>query len=172
MAAPKIERKQHEVDICKASLIEVMLRSGGQAQIKALGTSMLPSIWPGDMLTVQSIQPQDLNPGDIVAIRHEDRWHVHRLVAIYGSLLITRGDCTPQDDPPVHCEKLLGKVVAVCRADNRSVPGRRLSWLQRTEAWLFCNCDWLRNLALNVQRKRQLCPGPEVASKLEPTAAS
>ena len=84
---------------------------------------MLPSLWPGDLLTIQSAAHDEIAPGDIVLVLRDNRFFVHRLVEkrqVQDCLLwITRGDAMPQNDPPVAASDLLGRVASVCRAKSQ-----------------------------------------------------
>ena len=42
---------------------------------------MLPTLWPGDVLTVQSILPEQVEPGEIVLYMRQDRFFIHRIVS-------------------------------------------------------------------------------------------
>src|SRR5208282_2077706 len=67
-------------EICKLGLAAEMLRDCGKVQLRAWGTSMLPSVWPGDLLTIQSVAQDEVVPGDIVLVLRDHRFFVHRLV--------------------------------------------------------------------------------------------
>jgi hypothetical protein len=120
---------------------------------------MLPSVWPGDLLTIQSGAHDEAVPGDIILVLREDRVVVHRLIErreIQVCLLwITRGDAMPQNDPPAAASELLGRVVGISRADCSFVPSRRLSVFQFALAWMLCRGDRFRNLALRIHALRQ-----------------
>ena len=38
---------------CKCSLAAEVLQSSGHLKLRATGASMLPTLWPGDLLTIQ-----------------------------------------------------------------------------------------------------------------------
>jgi signal peptidase I len=93
------------------------------------GTSMVPSIHPGDLLTIQRAGLAEISPGEVVLFLQKERLFVHRVVdrkfagtrdSLAESCLITRGDRLRHDDPPVSSAELLGRVVCVER-DNRKV---------------------------------------------------
>jgi hypothetical protein len=149
----------------KATLVVDLMLATGRADIRAFGLSMLPSIWPGDLLTIQSAQAPDISAGDIVAIRQNGHWLVHRVVGRSATQLITRGDCVPANDPPAHIDDLIGKVVLVARESKEFVPGRKLSLFQRCLAWLLCHSGRLRKLMLNFHQARESRLRSEVRSK-------
>ncbi|MFZ3371295.1 MAG: S24 family peptidase [Candidatus Sulfotelmatobacter sp.] len=64
----------------KLGLAAEMLRRRGTIHLKAWGTSMLPSVWPGDLLTIQNAAYDEVIPGDITLVLRDNRFFVHRLV--------------------------------------------------------------------------------------------
>jgi signal peptidase I len=94
----------------------------GVALRQVTGTSMVPSLKPGEMVFVEPCS--DPRPGDIVAFALHDGLLVHRVVKVAGSWVTCRGDNRLVDDPPVPREAVLGKVVQI--AGRKRVPdGRR-----------------------------------------------
>jgi hypothetical protein len=115
----------------KHILVVEALRSGHVVRLKARGTSMLPSIWPRDTLTLQSATAADVRVGDIVLIADGDRFFIHRFTRIQsadsGEHLVTRGDSVPHEDPTGPSRELLGKVTSIERAGRVLVPNTRRS---------------------------------------------
>ena len=82
---------------------------------------MLPTLWPGDLLTVQSLGAEEVEPGEIVLYMRSDRFFVHRIV----SKNLGSGQCVA-DYPgrlhvrrmirPIGRSELLGKVTEVQRS--------------------------------------------------------
>jgi peptidase S24-like protein len=138
----------------KLGLAAEMLRHHGSVQLKAWGTSMLPSLWPGDLLTIQTTAPDEVVPGDIVLVLRYNRFFIHRLVASRRAkecnLLITRGDALPQNDLPVPASSLLGRVASVRRGKRCLAPSRRVSPLDSALARILCRWDHFRSLALRM----------------------
>jgi signal peptidase I len=101
----------------KQSMAAEVLRQTGFLRIRVLGESMLPSIWPGDMITIRQQSPNEFLVGDIGLFRKSERFFAHRIekiVTIADSLhFITRGDSVLESDPCFHSAELLGKVVAI-----------------------------------------------------------
>jgi peptidase S24-like protein len=137
----------------KLGLAAEMLRCHGAVQLKAWGTSMLPSLWPGDLLTIQSAEYGEVVSGDIVLVMRDNRFFVHRLVErrrVQDSFSwITRGDAMPHNDPPVVASELLGRVAGVRRGNRSFVPSRKTSRLHSTLAWMLCR-DCFRSLMLRI----------------------
>jgi len=134
----------------KLELAAKVLSSGGAIRLQALGTSMLPSIWPGDVLSIEHKPGQEIVPGDIVLVARNSRFFIHRLIEKHNSQWITRGDSLPQNDSPVLRAQVLGKVSRIHRKTVDIVPNSRVSVFDRTLAWMLCHWDSLRSFALRI----------------------
>jgi len=139
---------------CKLGLAVEALRSCGTVRVKARGASMLPSIWPGDLLTVHSVTQDEVIPGDIVLVLRNQRCFIHRLVDRQPQencvVLATRGDAMPDNDPPIAATELIGRVVAIHRGNRSFVPNRRVSLFHSVVAWVLCRSDRVRGFALRL----------------------
>jgi Peptidase S24-like len=106
-------------DSVKLELAAEVLQRFSQLRFVAYGTSMLPSIYPGDCLTVTSFGSTPPRCGDIVLCRHGGEFRVHRVARIWNEgpseLYVLRGDALGEDDPPVPGCELLGRVTSVLR---------------------------------------------------------
>jgi hypothetical protein len=120
--------------------------------------STLPSVWPGDLLTIQNVAHDKIVAGDIVLVRRDNRFLIHRLVEKRKGqdfiLWITRGDAMPRNDPPAGASELLGRVAGIRRGNRNFVPSRRVSLLHSALAWILCHWDRFRSLALRVHETR------------------
>lgn len=138
----------------KLDLAAEMLRGHGTVHLKAWGTSMLPSVWPGDLLTIQGTARDAVVPGDIVLVLRDNRFFVHRLVEVRPSQdcdsLITRGDAMPDNDPPAAASELLGRVAGIRRGDCSFVPSRRVSLLHSALARALSRWGRFRGFALRI----------------------
>jgi Peptidase S24-like len=138
----------------KLGLAAEILRCHGTVRLKVWGTSMLPSVWPGDLLTIQSAAYDEAGPGDIVLVLRDKRFFVHRLVErrLDPDCIswVTRGDAMPHCDPPAAASELLGRVVGIRRANRSFVPNRRVLLLHSALAWMLCRWDRFRNLTLDI----------------------
>lgn len=143
-------RETHKLDLATE-----VLNSGGEIRLQALGTSMLPSIWPGDVLRIESRRGQEIVPGDIVLVTRDRRFFVHRLIEKRESGLITRGDAIPQNDPSVAETQLLGKVSTIHRKSRAITPSPRVKPVIRLLAWTLRHSNSARNLALRIHSIRQ-----------------
>ena len=149
MAVMTQARDDHKLDLAAE-----VLRAGGRLRLQALGNSMLPSIWPGDVLCIEHKRGEEIVPGDIVLVARDGRFFIHRLIKKYESRWITRGDSLPQSDPPVEEIQVLGKVATIHRKGRAVCPNGRVSPLAAVFAALLCRWDLLRNLALRVHLLR------------------
>jgi signal peptidase I len=110
-------------------LAEEIVRNFGEVRLRVFGASMVPSILPGDLVSVERIEMENVAPGEVVLSLQNGRLFVHRVVGrstiagegLSGELhLITRGDRLLHPDPPVSRAELLGRVVRLER-DGRKV---------------------------------------------------
>jgi signal peptidase I len=104
-----------------------VVRSFGEVRLRVFGTSMVPAILPGDLVSIHRASLQDVSLGDVVLFLREGRLFAHRVVdrkvAANASdpdeaFLITRGDRLRHADAPVSAPELLGRVVSIER-DHR-----------------------------------------------------
>lgn len=99
-----------------------LLALGHRAQLRAYGWSMWPLIWPGDLVTLEPppfTQPP-LRPGQVVLARSGGCLRLHRVTALRGGQVELHGDNSPNPDPPVAVEAVLGRAV--------ELRGRGLAW--------------------------------------------
>jgi hypothetical protein len=151
----------------RSALLADALRGGGNVlvRLRVHGESMLPTLWPGDVVEIASCSLEDVWPGDIVLARREGRLFLHRLVAPCApNGFLLRGDSMPGPDPLFPPEALLGRLV--CRANKGragSAPVLRpglgaksfgVKW-GRAVGMLFCHCGMARRLALRLHSYRQ-----------------
>jgi len=138
----------------KLGLAAEVLRRHGSVFLKARGMSMLPAVWPGDLLTIQRAVYDEIAAGDIVLVLRDHRFFIHRLVGWQlgrdGLLSVTRGDAMPQDDPPAAASEVLGRVASIRRGNRSFVPSRRVSMLHSALAWMLCRWSRFRSLALRI----------------------
>jgi len=134
----------------KHRLVVELIRQFGEVRLKATGTSMLPSVWPGDILTVRRRDAAELRPGQIVLCYRGQGFVAHRLVSLNAGRLITRGDCLPHNDPPFHENEVLGQVVAVLR-NGRSIDPSRYCW-SSVASWILRRSDLCTRVLLRLKR--------------------
>lgn len=85
----------------RCELAAQVLKDSGILRLRASGSSMLPSLWPGDVITIKPQSFEQWRPGDIVLYRRAGTFFIHRVIAVSnsGDFLIVQGDWLPQPDP-------------------------------------------------------------------------
>jgi len=132
----------------KYSLAVEILRTIGQARLPVTGISMLPVMWPGDLLEIERRDPATMQRGDVVVFRRDGRLVVHRVLRNVGNQLLTRGDHLTRPDAPVPHSEVLGCVLAVERGSRRLDP--RLTVRRRTLSWLLSRSEFGTRVALRL----------------------
>ena len=101
-----------------------LIRKFGEVRLCAFGTSMAPSILPGDLVVIQRAGFDEIIPGEVVLFSREGRLFIHRVIDrkafsaggdAVAPCLVTRGDRLCRNDPPISSGDLLGRVVHVER---------------------------------------------------------
>lgn len=118
-----------------------LLREGNAIRFQARGASMSPAIRDGEIVHVKSAVLTDLRKRDIVLVKTEMGFRLHRLVVANApqDVFITRGDCGQQDDPAVSRNEILGIATSkevrvgrrIARAKLHSLSGRLLCGVAR-----------------------------------------
>jgi len=141
----------------KRNLVADVARSFGKVHLKVAGTSMLPSLWPGDILKVCPVNIADVPAGDVVVFSRNSFLVTHRVICNSGSTLITRGDSLTSADPPVSGEELLGRVVSIHRAGRRVDPSP--AWWHGVGCWILRRSQLSARVLLGL--RRHLCPNSQ-----------
>jgi len=163
----------------RSALVAEALRLSGRLRLQVHGESMLPALWPGDVVEIASCSLEDVWPGEIVLARRDGRLFLHRLVSTCkpGGFLL-RGDSMPGSDPQFPAEALLGRLVS--KADERrGVSGFRVRWFgvnwfgvrwSLALGMALCHCGVARRLALKLHSRQQASPrdfrNPEQGTEL------
>jgi hypothetical protein len=151
-----------------ALVVDTLRRSGRSnvrqsVRLRVHGESMLPALWPGDVVEIASCSLEDLRPGDIVLARREGRLFLHRLLGrLNGPCtpngFLLRGDSMPGPDPQFPTEALLGRLVRKVDESTDeewfSVKGFGVKW-SRALGILLCHCGVARRLALKLHSRRK-----------------
>jgi signal peptidase I len=108
-------------------LAEEVLCSSGRLRLKVNGSSMLPAIWPGDIITIVRDGLNEASIGDVVLFGREGRLVAHRIIrrtsTEAGPQWTTRGDSLARADWPVlSTNELLGRVTAIARGSRQLAP--------------------------------------------------
>jgi signal peptidase I len=134
-----------------------VLKKFGRLRLRAWGQSMLPSVWPGDVLTVKRCRPEQLQRGNIVLYRRGERLFIHRVTSIQEAdgkgWVVTQGDATPHPDPPVAASEVLGCVIYIARG-ARGVRRTRWGRAPRLASFLFRR-PWSSRVVLRVHALRR-----------------
>ena len=141
-----------------------VLRCTGRLRLRVTGASMLPAVWPGDILSVRSHDVVEALPGDIVLFAREGRLVAHRVVerTLCEDRIqwVTRGDSVGGNDAPVSSHQLLGRVTAIERGSRQITPHQSVA--SRLASWILCRSELATQALLRV-RSWGLGPrGPEL----------
>lgn len=143
----------------RSALVADVLRNSGRWQEplrlrgEIHGESMLPTLWPGDVVAIESCSIDDACPGEIVLALRDDRLVLHRLIAPCtpkGFLL--RGDSAPDLDPLLPPEALVGRLVRRNSFLGRTRFATNWCGMAWSRAWgtLFCHWSFARRVALRL----------------------
>jgi signal peptidase I len=116
-------------DILLREMAAEVVRKFGRLRLRVTGTSMIPSVRPGDLLVIQRADLHEVSPGEIVLFVRSGRLFAHRAVSKFekrpvGFRLVTRGDRLLRDDSPVSPAEFLGRVCAIERGTRQIDPRR------------------------------------------------
>ena len=122
----------------KCELAAEVLRSFGTLRFAATGWSMLPSVWPGETLVVERVQPDQVRIGDVVVVGREGRLCAHRVIGTEDApekrRWITQGDAMAAPDRPVAGSDVLGRVAYLIRAGKLVAVPAELNVVERLTA--------------------------------------
>lgn len=154
-----MNRSGTESAAVKCELAREVVRAFGELRLRVLGTSMVPSLHPGDLVSIQRAGPSEVSTGEIALYLRDGRLFAHRVVARAGSseqpLLILRGDRLRHNDPPVCASELLGRVHFIERGSRRLQPANSLSVWKRIVAPLLRSSDRATSLYLRLEARRE-----------------
>jgi len=131
-------------DALGCELAGEVVRRFGRVRVRVTGTSMIPAIWPGDVVVVERRDVGGIELGEIVLAVRAGRLIAHRVVGgekaaaqkhgathtVARSILL-RGDAQISADLPLRAEEVLGAVVAIERAGLAFEPARHLNLSER-----------------------------------------
>ncbi len=115
--------------------------------LRVRGTSMMPTLQPGDVCHVQVEPSFHLRAGDIVIYWRKSRPVVHRIVFCWRGWIIARGDNQACPDPPVARQAILGRVVSAER-NNRCVNLHTQGWPR----YLYMASTWAKAILTSLRR--------------------
>ncbi len=144
-------------DVCTVlacGLAGDVVRNFGEVRLRALGTSMVPAILPGDLISIQRASMSQISPGEVVLFERDGRVFAHRVIGNAGSLgasqLITRGDRLGYNDPPVSAAELLGRVTCIERGCRQMQPPTPLTGWKQILGWLLRSSDHATYVYVNL----------------------
>ncbi len=107
------------------------LSVGLPLRVKCRGQSMYPFIKHGDILLIEVVNADKLNPGDIAFYcLPSGTFIVHRFIKRNGSgSFLTNGDSMRQSDEPVTVEQVFGRVIQIERNGKALKLSGKLNYL-------------------------------------------
>ena len=124
-----------------------------------MGSSMLPTLRPGDRMVVRRREFSEMQAGQIVLYSRGGWLVAHRVVRRAagpdGECLITRGDSLLQDDSPVQESEVLGVVVSIERGGGRQVRPE-LTMRRRAAAWVLARWGFATRVMVHLGRARRV----------------
>ncbi len=146
------EGSTEDREALKVDLAVEVLRSSGKLQFAARGTSMIPVIFPGDILAVRHQPIAAAQPGDIVLWSRNARLCAHRVVQCANfegqTAAVTRGDAVRDADTPVTADEFLGIVYALVRCGKQIDLARPPSTASLVISYLARHSDIVTALVL------------------------
>lgn len=141
----------------KCELASEVLRSSGTLRLQVTGWSMLPAVWPGDLLVIQRATSSEVSEGDIVLFGRDGRLFAHRVLAknLEDSAMLTRGDAMAALDPVVRENELLGRVSSIARNGRCIAPSRALRFSERVVASLVRSSTIAARVVVGVRGMHQ-----------------
>lgn len=141
-------------DAAKRDLAADVIRQFGEVRLRVNGASMLPCVWPGDVVTVRRRSAAELLPGRIVLCYRDGAFVAHRLVGKRGDALITRGDSHSFEDSPFSGDEVLGEVVSIQRAGQPVALSR--TWWHKASSWTAARSELATRMLLRLRRLQRL----------------
>jgi hypothetical protein len=151
-------------ELHKQNLAEEVLRSQGVLRLRVAGTSMLPTLWPGDLVSIERTRIGAVMAGDLVLYQRDRRFFLHRVVERLdlgsSTRLVTQGDALPDRDVAISGAEVLGRLTAVRRRDAWVIPVRKLSALRRLLFWMVRHSELFKDFLLGAHafRSRGIAP--------------
>jgi hypothetical protein len=147
----------------RLDLAAEVLHRFGEVRFIAHGGSMIPSIYPGDLLTVRSDSASDARRGEIVFFLLGGRPFVHRVMRKWpernGVVFATRGDALPKEDPSIDASQLLGRVTHIQRRGKSIAIVAKPGPFTRAHRWAVRNSPAFARLLLAAHAIRMRLAG-------------
>jgi hypothetical protein len=140
----------------KCEMAAQVLRTFGTLRLEVTGLSMLPSVWPGDTLSLERREMGEIAAGDIVLFARRDKLVAHRVLrkTVVGdeTYAITRGDGLLATDELVSPAELLGSVRSVSRAGENVSPDADSGFWARVTSAMVRHSAWIARVLAFVHR--------------------
>jgi signal peptidase I len=153
----------------KCELAAQVLRSFGTLRLEVTGLSMLPSVWPGDILFIHRSEIEQIASGDIVLFARKGKLVAHRMLSkttVGGNVaVVTRGDGLRSPDDLVSPAELLGSVRSILRGGKYVEPRVHLSSWTLLVGSLVRRFAWVARILAFVHRLRGHLWGRETLCK-------
>ncbi len=127
------------IDSIKIALFKEILKKEEHLGLTIVGMSMLPTLWPGDSVTVTHCSLEEIHPNDIVILKKNGSMITHRVYKIIKnktmpdlSVIYTKGDNNPAPDPPSTMSSVIAKVIGYKKKSfYHFIPRFLLKWIVR-----------------------------------------
>ena len=167
---------RENLDFCKLELAADLLQSGVPIRSRCCGSSMIPALWPGDLLIIEPVKAETLSVGDIVVAAQGKCLVSHRLIW-HGKLdgapcWITRGDSVRLTDSPIVSQQIVGQVSRIERRGKILALGRSPTLIHSIVGWMIARSDLSRVLALRMYRGYQITGANHPDSLADPESFS
>jgi signal peptidase I len=143
----------------KCELAAEALRGFGTLRFPAIGSSMLPTVWPGDTLVVERVSGDGVRVGDVVVVGRQGKLCAHRVIDAARDSgrpqWITQGDALPLPDSPVSESELLGRVTYLIRNGKLVAVPSKLSGMSNVVAKLVRSSVFAARGLIYLNRLRQ-----------------
>jgi len=151
----------------RLELAAEILRDFGELRFRACGGSMLPAIFPGDILMIRRDPIGRIRQGHTVLSLRAGLFCAHRVVRIENRStavrLITRGDALAMEDPAVSEDEYLGRVIGLHRGRKQ----REISDRPNLESCVF-GCLLRRSDFLTISLMRWHSLRMRLSGKAQP----
>jgi hypothetical protein len=151
----ELRESEHEM---KCNLAAQVLRSFGTLRLEVTGLSMLPTIWPGDILFIERRDMTEIAAGDIVLFAREGKLIAHRVLYMTAAgelpCAITQGDALLSHDDAISSTELLGSVRRILRAGAHVKPRADLGVWTRATSLFVQHFTWVAHLLVFMHRLR------------------
>ena len=113
-AAAEIEMPSDTLGLTDLPELSDLLLGSGQARLRIAGSSMAPTLRPGDEIEAEPVRTDEIRVGDLVLFEQRGRLICHRLVT-KSAMCRTRGDRGGGPGEWIRPEQILGRVSTIHR---------------------------------------------------------